>query len=783
MSDYQSLNGDSRKNQKSPVTYAFFGAVVMCAVWLIIYYAALKEDSSSCDTAAPYDPSAYQTSDQYYATQPVHGFTVNDNMRVERLSDPVLSPDGTMILLSRKQYQMPDSKASTTTISIQALKAGETWLDTTSTPYQLTRPEWGIADFTPAWSPDGTVITFLSNRGTSGTTQIWQISTNDAINMMNKGTQAYGSTLTAVTSYPIDVDNYLWSPDGLKIAFSSQVYTNMTMAQTVQQRQSIADSGMNYLVFDKLFVRHWDTFRDGTRNNPFITAVAKQSSGLYLATGSPTNVMGTNDADAPTKPYGDQTEWSWSHDGSKFAFTRRHDETSEVAFSTNLDVYVYTYGSTQNGGICQTCGNQATDTSPRFHPTDSNTLVYRSMATREYESDRLRVRLANTNSIDNYTELTGDWTFSIDDVQWSRDGTNLWISLLIDGDQRIQKISSTQPTAADSGTNIVADGNAGIPQEAVNQSTILYSYSRWTSPINVYASSALTATAANQLKQITTYNDVLLSKSETTPGAKFYFEGSNNDTVAGWIFQPVGFVNDGTQYPVAFLIHGGPQGAWEQSWSYRWNPQVYTGAGFAVVVVNFHGSTGYGQDFVDSITGRYGSWPYDDLIKGLNHTLETYPWLDANRVAGLGASYGGYMVNWIAGSDGADMFKCLVTHDGMFDMNSFYYSTEELWFPEHDMEGLPYVHPVNYAEWNPSDPNRIIKWHLPHLIIHGGIDYRISDAQGLSAFTALQRQGIPSKFLYFPTENHWVLNARNQIQWHTTVLDWITTYTPPAPPV
>jgi len=258
------------------------------------------------------------------------------------------------------------------------------------------------------------------------------------------------------------------------------------------------------------------------------------------------------------------------------------------------------------------------------------------------------------------------------------------------------------------------------------------------------------------------------------PTTKFSFTGANNDTVNGWITPPMGY-DPLTKYPVAFLIHGGPQGAWEQSWSWRWNPQLYSGAGYAVVMINFHGSSGYGQNFTDSIQGNYGSLPFEDLMKGLDYALLNYTFLDPTRMAALGASYGGYMIYWIAGQPESKRFKCLVSHDGMFDIRSFYYSTEELFFPEHDQLGTPFNNPENYEKYNPI--NHVANWSVPMMVIHGGLDYRITDSQGIAAFTALRRLGIESQFLYFPAENHWVLNARNQLTWHTEVLNFVKNWT------
>jgi dipeptidyl aminopeptidase/acylaminoacyl peptidase len=250
---------------------------------------------------------------------------------------------------------------------------------------------------------------------------------------------------------------------------------------------------------------------------------------------------------------------------------------------------------------------------------------------------------------------------------------------------------------------------------------------------------------------------------------QFTFAGWNDETVHAYIVEPANFDPE-KKYPVAFLIHGGPQGSFGNDFHYRWNPQTYTGAGYGAVMVDFHGSTGYGQDFTDSISGDWGGKPLEDLQKGLAAALERYAWLDGDRVCALGASYGGYMINWIAGN-WPDGFRCLVNHDGVFDNRMMYYATEELWFPEWEHGGPYWKSPASHEKHNPA--NHVGDWQTPMLVVHGELDYRIPVSQGLAAFTALQRRGIPSEFLYFPDENHWVLRPSNSLLWHDTVLSWM----------
>jgi dipeptidyl aminopeptidase/acylaminoacyl peptidase len=276
---------------------------------------------------------------------------------------------------------------------------------------------------------------------------------------------------------------------------------------------------------------------------------------------------------------------------------------------------------------------------------------------------------------------------------------------------------------------------------------------------------------------VTRINDEQLALARLGEPEPFTFTGAEGDTVYGYLVRPVDF-DPSLKYPVAFLIHGGPQGSFGNDFHYRWNPQAYTGAGYAAVMIDFHGSVGYGQAFTDAINNDWGGKPYEDLIKGLDHALATYPFLDEERVCGLGASFGGFMVNWIAGK--TDRFECLVNHDGNLDERMAYYATEELWFPEWDHQGVPWEKPQNYSKHNPVE--LVAKWaehRTPMLVVHGALDFRIPDTQGIATFTALQRLGIPSQLLWFPDENHWVLSPANSIQWHETVLGWLDRWLKP----
>jgi dipeptidyl aminopeptidase/acylaminoacyl peptidase len=384
------------------------------------------------------------------------------------------------------------------------------------------------------------------------------------------------------------------------------------------------------------------------------------------------------------------------------------------------------------------------------------------MARPGYEADRFRIVLRGWPE-GRARVLTEAWDRSPDGIAWTADGT----TLLADA----QNLGHKSLFAIDARTGavrtLVGEGTVTSPVPA--GSRVVYALDHLRAPAELH----VIGLDRSGSRRVTALNDALVAAARMGEPEQFTFAGWNGETVHAWIVKPVDF-DPARRYPVAFLIHGGPQGSFGNQFHYRWNPQAYAGRGYAAVMVDFHGSTGYGQGFTDSIRGDWGGKPLEDLQKGLAAALARYPWLDGERVAALGASYGGYMVNWIAGN-WPDRFRCLVTHDGNLDERMAYFDTEELWFPEWDHGGTPWDAPAGYARHNPIE--HVARWRTPTLVIHGALDYRVVDTQGLSTFTVLQRRGIPSQLLYFPDENHWVLKPHNSILWHDTVLAWLDRWT------
>jgi dipeptidyl aminopeptidase/acylaminoacyl peptidase len=403
-----------------------------------------------------------------------------------------------------------------------------------------------------------------------------------------------------------------------------------------------------------------------------------------------------------------------------------------------------------------TGGNDAADRNPLVS-ADGRHLLWLAMQRPAYESDQLDVMLRDLPS-GATRNLTEGWDRSVDGAAFGPDGESVYVTAEDTGTKPIFRIG------LDGGVAALTEG-AAASSVTVAGERLVYVRESFAAPADLYA----LRLDGGEPTRLTSVNARALAGIEMAEYEQFSFTGAEDDTVYGYVFRPVGF-EEGETYPIAFLIHGGPQGNFGEGWSYRWNPQTYAAQGYGVVTIDFHGSTGYGQAFTDSINGDWGGKPLVDLKRGLAAAVERYAWLEEDNACALGASYGGYMINWIAGQ-WPDRFRCLVNHDGIFDLRSFYYATEELWFPEWDF-GAPYHEaPEAYERWNPV--SHVSGWRTPMLVIHGLEDYRVPAEQGLGAFTALQRRGIPSALLVFPDENHWVLSPGNSIQWHETVAEWL----------
>jgi len=469
------------------------------------------------------------------------------------------------------------------------------------------------------------------------------------------------------------------------------------------------------------------------------------------------------DADCPSKPFGGAEDYTFTPDGAGLVLTAR-DAGREEAWSTNFDLYL---ASAAGGSAPRnlTAENKAWDTGPVFSP-DGKTLAYRAMSRPGYEADRYRVVLRPWPD-GSAQVLTESWDRSPNDLAWSNDGRTLYATA--------DNVGQTSLFGIDVADGMVRTlvGAGHVASPVAGRDRVVFALDHLRSPAELHT----VRPDGSGLQAITRVNAERLAGIAFGDTEQITFKGANDETVYAWIVKPVGF-EPSKKYPVAFLVHGGPQGSFSNNFHYRWNAQIYAAAGYAAMMVDFHGSTGYGQRFTDAINGDWGGKPLVDLQKGLDAALARFPWMDGDRSCALGASYGGFMINWIAGN-WPDRFRCLVNHDGNLDERFAYFATEELWFPEWEHGGTPWDHPEGYSKHNPID--HVARWKTPMLVVHGGRDYRVVYTEGLGTFTALQRRGIPSRLLYFPDENHWVLKPANSVLWHETVLGWLAEWTKAQP--
>jgi dipeptidyl aminopeptidase/acylaminoacyl peptidase len=657
-----------------------------------------------------------------------HPFSVHDMVRMERVESLKPSPNGQWIVFALKAWDHETNKQTT-----------NLWLVSIDgkTARQLTSAQH-LEDTSPVWSPDGNTVAFVSNRG--GSQQIWTI-------------QIDGGEAQQLTKLQLEIDNLRWSPTGRHIAFTTEVYPDaQDFEGTIKRDKEKADSPVKAMKFDRLFIRHWDKWFDGKRNHVFVLPV-KHANGQWVEDGPPIDLMKGVEGDCPSKPFGGPEEYDWSPDGMEIAYTTLIGR--DEAWSTDLDIYLVSV--TGGPARCITADNKAIDTQPVYSP-DGATIAYLATKRPGFESDRRRIKLYDRKSAITRT-LTEEWDRSVDSLTWSSDGKTIFTTA---ADAARQKIFAVHVTNGQPRAIVSEHNNSGVA--IAGSDRIVFAQDSLTAPAEIWSCK----NDGSDMIRLTRINDERVKLAQMSKPEEFNFVGASNEKVHAWILKPVGFIQD-KRYPVALIIHGGPQGSVEDNFHYRWNLQAFAGAGFAVVAINFHGSTGFGQTFTYSISGDWGGKPFEDLMKGLDYALTEYKWLDADRVAALGASYGGWMINWINGH--TNRFKCLVNHDGGFDEFSSYFTTEELWFPEWEYRGTPWERPELYDKFSPG--RYVAKWQTPTLVIHGAKDYRLVDGEGIATFTALQRRGIPSQLLYFPDENHWVLQPTNSILWHTVVLEWI----------
>lgn len=655
--------------------------------------------------------------------------TETDLAMMKRLASPTASPDGKVIAY---QLQETDLAANKRRADIYVA-----WLGVTANAGIKVASGAATNEHDPAFSPDGKYLYYLSNK--SGSEQLYRISVGSTPAVVDP-------TGEQVSDLKTDISGFKISPDGKKIAVWGDIARDCPDFGCDKDGDTSKPGPGTGREYDELFVRHWDQWETpGNYSRVFTFDIGPDGklSGGKAADGG---VIG----DSPSKPMGGGDEIGWSADSQSVYFSLRKADKNEP-LSTNLDIYQ----TRVDGGAALnlTDSNDATDTTPAASP-DGKWLAWTAMARPGYEADRLVVMLKDlTNGI--VKPLTDSWDRSVGSLAWALDSKSLLVTAQDTLENPLFRVDLKGKV-----TRLTERGNIAefVP---LKDGGVLYAINSISGP-----SDLVLMDKKGKTRALTQVNGETFAQLDPVNYSKFDFVGANGDRVYGQIIKPM---NASGKLPVLLLVHGGPQSTFGNSWSYRWNPAVMASQGYAVVTIDFHGSTGYGQAFTDSINKNWGGWPLEDLQKGMEAVTATDGQLDTANACALGGSYGGYMMNWIEGN-WPDRFKCLVTHAGIFDLRAMAYETEELWFDQWD-NGGPWTKRPDPEKWNPAI--HVAKWKTPALVIHGEKDYRIPYSQSLAAFTALQQQGVESKLLVFPDENHWILKAQNSIQWHQTVFEWV----------
>ena len=733
--------------------------------------------------------------------QTKHPFTFEDMMKLKRVEEPQISPDGKWVLFAAVDV---DLAANT--------KTPHVWIVPTARGQEKEIIADQDAD-RPRWAPDGKRFAFISTKENGS--QVWIADFDNAT--------AIVAAVHQLTHMPTEASGELWSPDGKNILFVSDVYPGCDGTPQEEQDcnakkvKEANDSKVKAQIFTHLLYRHWNAYKEGKRTHIFVQAMPFVAA-RYDKSGHEWDTFGFSsldtiprdltpgDYDAPVFSLGGQDDYAFSLDGKEICYASNHD--AMPADSTNNDLFTvpvnFPTDATSKDVLAATkditTDNKASDETPLYSP-DGKYIAYRAQQRPGYESDRFRLMLLDRNTGEK-KNLTEDFDAWVGTFTWAAKSSEIFFVAEDKGYSPIYSVSFVTETTQEKGYDIsirITHINLNEKFSGCNNdlaitpdgARLIYTSMSVERPNELYStltnncSNTVTVSSSGRamsllclVTPLTHLNDTLLSQISMSPIEPFWFTGAHSDKVEGFLVKPPNF-DPNKKYPVKFLIHGGPEGAWGDDWSYRWNPELFAAptssnpTGYVVIMINFHGSTGYGQKFIDAINGDWGGAPYEDLMKGLDYAEAHYGFIDKDRECALGASYGGYMANWILGH--TNRFKCIVSHDGMFNAESAWGSTEELWFNEWEFKGTPYNNRALYEKWSPHQYASNFK--TPTLVVHGQRDYRLDVSQGFDLFTTLQRLGVPSKMLYFPDEGHWVLKPQNSQLWYKTVNDWVDQWT------
>ncbi len=654
--------------------------------------------------------------------------TIDDVTMLSRVSAPDVSRDGHWLVYQQRETDLSIDGGRFDLWRLDLSRKG-------ATPEKLVA-EADVNETAPLFSPDGTIVYFQSDKG--GDDAVWSV-------------PIAGGTPKRLTDFKGGMGGFRVAPTGDKLLVFADRRPGAPSLEPAMVKKD-ANAG-NARTYDQMFVRHWASWADGTRSQIFVLPLTPEG-----APGNGIAIEGGLVGDSPSKPFGGAEEVSWSPDGKTVYFALREAGRIEP-LSVNLDIFAAPADGS-SPPVNLTDDNDGMDNLPTVSP-DGKSLAWFQMKRPGYEADRqvLMVRNLATGKV---TALTQGWDRSVGSIAWAPDSR----SLIVTAEDTQENPVWSVDAASGKVTRLTQAGNVSAVVPTARG--IVFAMNSLTAPDDFYLLSG------RKTVRLTAVNAAKLADIDMPQVTRFSFAGANNDTVWGYAVKPAGLVAD-AKVPVAYMVHGGPQGSSNNSWSWRWNPAVFAGAGYGLVAVDFHGSTGYGQGFTDAIRNNWGGWPLEDLQKGLKAATDKFTWLDGGNACALGASYGGYMMNWIEGQ-WPDRFKCIVQHDGVFDARAMAYETEELWFDEWEHGGHPYYEdPAAFEKWNPV--NHVAAWKTPQLVITSEGDYRIPYTQGIAAFTALQRRDIPSRLVVFPGGSHWVLKPKESRQWYREVLGWMGKWT------
>jgi len=698
--------------------------------------------------------------------------TFEDMQKMKRLGETAVSPDGKWLVYSATTVNLEENK-KTAELFMQPI-AGPNSKSGDAKPLTVAKP----GDSGVQFSTDGHSVLFLSGR--SGSQQVWLADFDPAT-----GETSNPKKLTAIST---GADNALWSPDGHSVLFTSTVYPDCPAITTADfstgdkcnadRDAAAAASKVKAQIFTHLLYRHWDHFTGDKRSHLFLASV--DGSGIRDLT--------PNDPhDVPPFSLEGGGGFAISPDSKELAFTENLDPEPAISISASIFTLDLTNPASKPVKISTSAGGNF---NPAYSP-NGKFLAWRSEARAGYESDKFRLflydRAAKTSK--DLLPLLKDW---VEEFAWSLDSKRIFFTSDSAGEVLLYRtdLSGNFSQFAYSGTisdlHPLPDGRTVLANRATIRSPgemFAISFTESLSQTDPQMSVFNVQDSYTRIKPIlvrvgTTLNEKLMSQLELDDLERFWFKAEDGTKLQGFLIRPPAF-DPAKKYPVKFLIHGGPQGAWGDSWSYRWNPELFAANGYVVVMINPRGSTGYGQKIVDGVNGDWGGKPFTDLMSGLDYAEQHYSFIDKNREAALGASYGGFMANWILGH--TDRFKCIVSHDGMFNPESAYGTTEEMWFNEWEFKGKPWDYYGKpdaenpFRKWSPMMSAKNFK--TPTLVIHGQLDYRLDVSEGYQLFDTLQRLKVPSKMLYFPDEGHWVLKPQNSQLWYKTVNDWVDEWT------